>query len=581
MRFDFRRIFVLGPRVLALVGTGAIAGLLALPGGAVAQPAVPGFPASAQPGQIINQPDLDRRELQRSIDIVTLPDSEIGAAAGSTDEIFVLQDVVLDGSTLLDAAAIAPIVGDYLGQMVSFADLNAIARAITLLYRSEGFVLSQAVLAPQEIEDGIVHVQVVEGQITTVEIIGEYREINGLIEAMANRIVEAGPVNTETLERYLLLIDDLPGISARGAIQPGEGLGSGHLVITVEQKDFEAAASMDNLGSRFVGPYRGTIVAAVNSAFGLHDRSTVRGIISGFDGQTRELRFADGMHEQQIGSNGLRVRIRGAITHTHPGGATAPLALEGNSHIGEIQALYPLIRSRQLNVNLLAGFGILDSKNSLAGIMISRDRVRHFWAGARVDFTDALAGVTQAELQLTQGVDILSASDDGLGRTRINGRHEFTRVNGQVTRIQEITGEVSVKVVAAGQYAFESLLASEEFSIGRTDFGRAYDFAEVVGDHGAAGAVELRWAGPPVHEYVESYQFYGFFDFGSVWNESPAVGEMPQVSLASTGGGVRFNLAQDISGFLEVGLPLTLPVASRGSDHFNDVRIFFSILKRI
>jgi hemolysin activation/secretion protein len=556
----------------------ALAGVaLFIAGGAdtvLAQP----FP-STQPGQIINQPDLDERELRPGRDIITVPESEPGTGAGSDEKVFILQDVVLDGGSIYPTEELAPYAAAYIGQQVSFADLNSIARAITLHYRTDGYVLTQVVLPPQEIEDGVVHLQAVEGRITNVVIDGEYREWTGLIDKMANRITAGGTANTGDIERYLLLIDDLPGIRARGVIQPSDQPGGGTLVINVEQELLEGSISLDNRGSRFVGPYRGILVGAVNSWLGMHDRTTLRGIMTGFEGQTRELRFADMMQEFQIGSNGLRIRARGAVTETEPGGAVRPLRVQGESWAAEIQALYPLIRRRNFNINLLAGFKALESSSDLLGIEIANDRVRHFWGRAEVDFTDPIGGVTLVKAEMAQGAEILNQTDNGIGRSRANGEHKFTRFNGSLTRVQDLSHGISAKAQASGQYAVDPLLASEEFGVGGAVFGRAYDGAGIVGDSGIAGAFELRYSGPVPPKIIQSYQFYGFADIGTVYNRNRVAGERRQASIASAGGGVRFNLTGDISGTLEAAVPLGPDVASQG-DHGNNVRVFFSILKR-
>jgi hemolysin activation/secretion protein len=176
-------------------------------------------------------------------------------------------------------------------------------------------------------------------------------------------------------------------------------------------------------------------------------------------------------------------------------------------------------------------------------------------------------------------LDILYATPDGPGRTRANGDHEFLRAELDATRIQDLTQDFSVKVAVHGQYSDDPLLASEEFTVGGARFGRAYDGGEIAGDHGAAGLIEFRYSDAPRNRFVDTYQLYLFYDFGSVWNIDPQVREQAQASLASIGGGVRFNLAGNASGYIEMDAPLTRPVGSRGSQG-REPRIFASILQR-
>lgn len=92
-----------------------------------------------------------------------------------------------------------------------------------------------------------------------------------------------------------------------------------------------------------------------------------------------------------------------------------------------------------------------------------------------------------------------------------------------------------------------------------------------------AGSLELRHSIAPDSRWVESYQLYGFYDIGAVWLDDPLVGEQGSESLSSTGLGVRFNLAYDMSGYVELAMPLTRDVASEKDE---DKRLFFSLTKR-
>ena len=533
-------------------------------------------PSTADPGVIIRDFEEERRAPSRLEDSVTVPDEQ--AAAGlSTEKAFTLQNVILDNSTVYDQEAVANFLADYIGQPVSFADLNVMSIALTRQYRADGYMFSRVFLPPQEIEGGVVRLEVLEGRLTEVEVVGDFEDELGLINDLAAKIESDGPTNSADLERYLLLIDDLPGIKARSVLQKSDTPGGGKLVITIEQDKFEGSTSIDNRGSKLLGKTRGTLVGAFNSLFSIHDRTTLRAILTK---DTHELHFFDVTHENQLGtlaSEGVRLKTRYAATQTKPGAFLKPLGVKGDSRLLDMELLYPVVRSRQYNVNLIGGFTALNSRSSIAGINVSKDRVRYVRAGSRLDFTDSFAGVTQLDLEVAQGVDWFNTTDDGLGRSRANGEHDFLRTNLSVVRIQNLPGDFSVQLAGDAQYSPDPLLASEEFSVGGGQFGRAFDSGEITGDRGVAGSVELRYGGSAEYDYLKSYQFYGFYDIGKVWNEDPVVAEASHESLASAGLGVRFNLDYDVSGSVEIDKPLTRNVSAEGDD---SSRVFFNLLKR-
>lgn len=532
-------------------------------------------PPTVDPTIIMRDFEQEERPASQLEDIVDDPQAGPSTGEVSEEKAFVLKAVILEGSSVYQSADIAPFYQDMLNERVSFVDLSAIAQRITRKYREDGYIFSRAFLPPQKISDGVVHLSAIEGSITSVKVAGDVKDLNGTIQEMANKIRTSSIANTKEIERYLLLIDDLPGITAKSLIQPSATPGGGDLIISVEEDKFEGALGVDNRGSDTIGPYKGTLVGAFNSLFGIHDRTTLRGIVTS---QANELLFGDITHEKQIGSEGLKVKGRAAFTSSEPGGNVRTLGIEGDSQLYDLEGSYPVIRSRQHNTNFIAGLGAVNSKTDLLGLTIGDDHIRSARVGIHTDFTDPYKGVNQLDVTVTQGLDILGATSDGLGRSRANGDHTFLKANVIATRVQELSGPLSLMVSGTAQLSRDPLLAAEEFTVGGQSFGRAYDAGEIAGDNGWAGIAELRYGGPVNSDILHSYQAYGYLDYGRVKNKSPVFAETVSDSLTSAGIGVRFNVAYDLSGYVELAKPINQNVTSEGDQ---GSRIFFSLTKRI
>lgn len=532
-------------------------------------------PTTAEPGILMRS--LEQKQIQRRApkELMTVAPDKADAQKPSAEKAFKLQNVLLDGSSIYDQQDVNAVASDYIGKEASLADLNALARALTTKYRNDGYIFSRVIVPPQKIADGTVRLTAIEGHITDVEFVGDFTDDNGLIKDFSDKIKKSsGPTNEKEIERYLLLIDDLPGIKARSVMSPSETPAGGKITIYIEQDSFEGSLGMDNRGSRSLGPYRATGVAAVNSLFGIHDRTTLRGI---FTTDIEEMLYGEITHEEQLGAEGVRLKARYSRMRERPGSNLAYLDIKGNSDNFDLESLYPLIRSRKFNVNILGGFNSTGSQTYVLDSKTSEDRVRSLRIGSHVDFMDSWGGISQIEPQLTKGVPLFGATKDGTGRTRANGEHAFFRANLAAVRVQELWDKFSMQVSMAGQYAATPLLASEEFTLGGPSFGRAYDSGEIVGDSGLTGAVELRYGEQLDNPYVESYQFFTYYDSGRVWNMHPVVEESKTAALSSVGGGVRFNLGYEISGSLEANVPLTRKVSAEGD---KDARFFFNVLKR-
>ena len=494
---------------------------------------------------------------------------------GDNKKIFTLRDVVLEGSTIYSKSDIEEAIESYLGTEVSFNDLNSIARLLTKKYRQDGYILSSVILPPQNIKNDTVRFQVLEGYISNVVLVGEYKDKFKLINELAEKLKSEGAVNKELIERYLLLIDDLPGITARSVLRPSDLPGGGELVITIAQDKMEGYVSADNLGSDYLGPYRGTVVGSFNSMLGINDRTTLRSIVSS---QTDEMQFFDIEHEQQVGSEGAVIKGRFANTDTEPGSSTLRiLDLVGSSQLFDIEMKYPVIRSRIKNSNFSVGFNSINSETEILGAVIAEDRVRTIRTGFDGDYSDSFSGVNTYDVSYRKAVDLFDTTSDGVGRSRVNGMHDASRFNIDLSRIQNLGKGVSLYFAFEGQYSDNPLLSSEEFSVGGSSFGRAYDSGEISGDQGAAGLFEMRYSQAINNDYFNSYQLFSYYDAGKVWNHDIAVGEKKDDGLTSAGAGVRMNMIYEIFTSLEINKPISREVNSQGN---SDPRFFFNVVKK-
>ena len=168
--------------------------------------------------------------------------------------------------------------------------------------------------------------------------------------------------------------------------------------------------------------------------------------------------------------------------------------------------------------------------------------------------------------------------DDNL--TRDLADPQATKLEAESQRLQRVTNDINILLAARGQIASNALLSSEEFAVGGINSGRGYDPSEITGDHGISGKIELQWTQPikfDTQNFVESYQLYGFYDIGRVWNEDATTASQERDSLASVGGGVRFDLPYDVEGGLGVAFPMTRDVATQDSHH---TKYYFNLSKR-
>jgi hemolysin activation/secretion protein len=534
---------------------------------------------------------------------------ETAAPAEAATIRFVVAQIVVEGSTVYPAGRLRTLYAGLLGRTVSLADIYGVAEAITARYRADGYILSRAVVPAQHIEGGtgagVIHIRVVEGYIDHVRFRGG--RTGAAARRYADHITASRPLKAAVLERYLLLINDLPGVAARGVLSPATGmLGGSDLTVEVERKALDAMVELDNRGTKYSGPLQLTAQAGRNDPFGLSDHLGAQFITTPAD--DGELRYGAIDYEVPIGGDGTKLAITAAANEGHPGFTLQSDLLETATR-GQTVTLrlsHPFIRSRIRNLIADVSFTYANSsvdQNALPSgtrlVSSYSDRVRAFRAGLSYDTTDSLTGAGWqgrdfARVELSQGVSILHASPDGaiVDVSRPGGKSEFTKVTLDASRLlslAKITSGLGLLTAVSAQWSFgESLLASEQFGVGGGQFGRGYDPSEITGDCGAAAKLELQYTVPLARvvgsaaSRLPGLQLFGFGDTGVVQDRDPHL--LDEVhrsrSLTSTGFGLRSDWKR-FAASLELDKPLTREVATFvGTDHPKPLRVYFTLVAR-
>jgi len=547
-------------------------------GSAFAQQERPIFPPSAKPDVRLDQ--LRPPEEQAPGQAPAVPEGALTQAPEGAEAIrFVLDGLLVEGVTAYAPEKIEPFATEVVGREISLAEVYAIAASVQQMYREDGYFLSRVIVPPQVIDDGRVQITVLEGYVGDVVYQGDVGPVRELIESYVDQVLLERPLRIKTLERYLLLAKDIPGVDVTGTLRPStDQLGAAQLVVTAQRKAFDAMALVDNIGSTFTGQWEvvGSVSANAFTRYG--DSATVTALVSdpanGFGGNSENQRVVQFGGSFRPDKRGTYVNLLASYGDSNPGGLISRFEFQSKTLLLSASGGYPLIRSRDRNLAVELGFDYTDSSTDVFDdIKFSRDHLRVLHVDALMDFRDKWRGSNLLGLHLRQGLPILGASKSGdEDLSRPNGSGVFTSLRMGASRYQPLFGRFSVVGRVEAQYAFETLLSDEEFDVGGFQFGRGYDPKELSGDHGVGVTGEVHYTRGVGKKFLDRYQLFGFYDFGSVWERSTDL----SASLASAGGGIRGWLGKDFSIALQVAKPLTRD--SQRADDTKDAQVLFRAL---
>ena len=457
---------------------------------------------------------------------------------------FIVKQIRVKGNILIDDAALAPLleVGD--GMEVTLGILHLIAQEIASLYAEEGYILSRVYVPAQEIVDGVVTLQVIEGKLGQLGVTGNKRfdpeEILARLEPLRD-----DPALTESrLEKYLLELNDIRGLNVKAVLKPGEAFGTSDLTLKAkESRTYGLAFDADNFGSRFTGEQRYGLTGEVGSLLKLGDRLAFRGVRSNGDQF-----FLNPSYTLPVGPYGTTATLSYIFAEFNLGGSLAALNAGGKANIVSLDISHAFYRTRGAEFRLSVGGEIRNFENGLAGAPSSDDKLRDAYVSASGFFTDSLRARTLYSLRLQHGFSERDITDPL--NSRFQGRGDVLLARYEATRYQSLVlGNAYLTLMSMGQAASRRVLSPDQFAIGGFGTVRGYPLAEAAGDNGFVASAELVIPFPfkiavldqprPVR-LDQILSVFGFLDHGKVFVKSPQPGERDR-ELNGLGAGFRLN----------------------------------------
>lgn len=522
---------------------------------ASAQTAPP--PVLAPPAERITVPPPPRPEIG-----VPAPDAPVLAPAppGAETVRLVPRAILVEGATAILPDRIEAETSRLIGREVTVAEIFALAQRLERLYLDAGFFLSRVVVPPQRVENGVVRIRVIEGGIAEIEYEGDIGPAIAQVRAFLAPLLAEQPLRVATLERALLLANDIPGVTAAATLRPGKTEGAPLLTVSVSRKPHDGVLVYDNRASRLQGPTQLFAIGGLNSFTRFGERAELLIVTSALRGQPeqrREQNFAQLNLSGFLGGSGLALRAFAGVGRTEPGTPLAEIGYRGNVLVAGLGASYPIIRSRATTLTVTGQFDIYnaDSQEDAQRALQQRTEARYRTVrlGLEASFRDEWLGITGVRATFHRGIDAFRASPNAITALvpRPGAEPGFVKWTGELSRLQALfsAGRWAFDLlgVVAGQYSNDLLPQQEKFFLGGDRLGRGFFAGEVTGDRAVIGSVELR--ATSVLRLTEAdadglpVQFYSFVDLGRAWDRAaPGLPTPPAIPMRSAGVGVRMDI---------------------------------------
>ncbi|MEM9272633.1 MAG: ShlB/FhaC/HecB family hemolysin secretion/activation protein [Cyanobacteria bacterium P01_F01_bin.143] len=459
------------------------------------------------------------------------------------------------GSTVFTPEELASVLAPYTMRRISFAELLEAQQAINRLYITNGYITSGTFIPPQQLQDGIVAIEVVEGTVEAINITGLTRLNSGYVRDRLE-IATNAPLNREKLLNALQLLQLDPLIENLAAeLTAGTRPASSILEINLQEADpFDLTLSVDNYRAPSVGSDRRQVKLVHRNLLGFGDRINLAYANTDGSNSLSDLNYRIPLNPQN-GTLDFRFSYTDNEIIEEP---FDRFNIESENFNYELTYRQPLLQKPTEDLALGLTFSRYDSKTTLDGqrFQLSRgtesDGETHISAIRFFqEYTNRNAQqVFALRSQFSLGVNLFDATinDNDVPDSK------FLAWRGQAQYLSLLSDELTLLLRSDFQLADRPLVAVEQFSLGGALSVRGYRQDLLLGDNGLFNSAELRATILRIPQWETIIQLTPFVDFGKVWNLDNVV--LDKNTLVSTGIGLRLQVSDYLAARLDWGIPL-------------------------
>ncbi len=445
------------------------------------------------------------------------------------------------GNTVYSSQVLKRLTERFIDLQLNLYDLSRAADALTRFYQENGYPVARAVLPAQKVDKGIVRIEIIEGRVGEVRFEGSRRYTPDYLRWRLSTLTPGTLITSGGLEQDLLLLNDLPGLTARATLEPGKKFGTTDVTIQIDERAVSLFVQPNNHGRKEIGQTRVDAGASLNNPLGIGDQLSVYGTYS----ERGLLKYGRASYSLPVSSNGTRLELAASSSEYRVQGDITQLGVTGDALNREVTLTHPAFRTRSRGLLLNFGVRSTDLRQQTFGIETSNTSIELLNLGLRYNQIGEDSSVASASAQITTN---FKSNDLGL-RTdaqKFKLDLEGSELRG-IARDWDAFGRV------AWTYSPEPLADSEKFSVGGPGSVRGYRSSEVRGDGGFLINAEVR----RVFNAANRLGIWSiFYDAGIVRFQGTPGFVDGTLTIQSVGTGVTYYLHPSVTLKLEFAVPV-------------------------
>ncbi|NOT67547.1 MAG: ShlB/FhaC/HecB family hemolysin secretion/activation protein [Methylophilaceae bacterium] len=494
--------------------------------------------------------------------------------AAEAKAVFDIMEYRVEGNSVLPDGKIEQAVYAFMGEGKSIDDVELARTALEKAFHDAGYLTVLVNIPEQNVESGLVRLEVVEGRVEKLRVLGSRYYALGKIKG---RVAEFGEGNVPyfpEVQKQMAGINSTPDRQVTPVMRPGKSPGKVEVDLKVQDKlPFHGGIELNNRYSpnttqtRLNGSMRYDNLWQLDHSIGISFQLTPE--------NTDETKVLSATY--MIPTGGDYWVMYGVLSKSNVS-AVGDVNIIGNGNIYGLRYIHPLPPLKTYTHSLTLGVDYKDFKETTALLGADSFNTPIAYTPFNIGYDATLQGknsTTQMNLGVTFSIRGLGNDAQQFADKRYLAQSNFAYVRADFKHTQTLFKDWSFFANFTGQVANSPLISSEQFAIGGADSVRGYLESNSLGDQGVTAKFELRT--PPLAKYlsdkINDLQALVFYDAGYVSIQSPLANQTEQFRLSSVGIGLHLKGWHGLFGALDFAHALH----SAGQVRDGDNRLHFRV----
>lgn len=496
-----------------------------------------------------------------------------------------LLEIVVDGNTVLANGEIQEVLWPFLGLNKSPEDVENARQALEKYYQQQGYKTVSVIIPKQIVKDGIVNLQVVEGKVRRLSVIGSKYHSLTRIKGQLSEFKEGKVPNFNQVQEQVKQANTSADKVVTPNLKAVNGVGTALIDVdlTVEDKlPLHGLVEFNNRYTQGTSEFRSAVNLSYDNLWQRGHSLSVFYQTAPKEPQEAGVIVANYSFKHLVADKNVNFSLGGMRSSSNVS-TLGGIEVIGGGHSYSAKASWPLTSTndkKSQSINLGLDYKSFASKVKLAGSSTTTPIRYYPLTIGYSSFSYDDISTFQFDTNFTVALPRLGSDSTLIDENRFGASRQMIYNRTSLAYNRDLAKGWQFFAKTTAQISDRPLISNEQLSAGGMDTVRGYLESEAIGDYGVNSIVEVRtqslteyfskttWLKP-----IQEIRPFMFVDGASLHQHKPLAESPRSVDLLSLGVGLNVNAFEKVNAVLDLSVPMIDGPSTRSGDE----RILFRL----